>query len=122
MYKRYALVAVLFSLAPNPPLYGIDFWWSKPKELPQEPTHLIIEPIEIVPSVTVEAPLVAQSPPYQLLCQDLKEIWKNQGDPLPIADWLNATQIGSFYQTTFPMLLSKEKSQRRRILPHWSFT
>ncbi len=52
------------------------------------------------------------SAPFSLsesLYSDLKTAVQNTGAPLPVANWLNAMQIESFYQTTFHTLLSQEK-------------
>lgn len=42
-------------------------------------------------------------------CQSLKNVIERAGNPFPIADWLNTSQIGDFYQPTFHKLLSKEQ-------------
>ncbi|MBS0615318.1 MAG: autotransporter domain-containing protein [Verrucomicrobia bacterium] len=45
----------------------------------------------------------------KIFCAALQKAFKSAMDPLPLADWINTSQLDSFYQTNFHRILSQEK-------------
>lgn len=89
--SRAALEAALF----DPPPVPVEAPPAPPEPEPLIEIPILVEPLTLTPT--------------EQLTADLQSSIQTQGVPFPLADWLNGTQLPSFYQTTFHTLLSQEQ-------------
>jgi hypothetical protein len=88
--RKQALMGVIFCLLYQQPLCSDERYLPRP---------ILLEELDDPPPIS----------PLQQLCQNIQAAIERAGTPLAIADWLNAMQFPSFYETTFHTLLSQEK-------------
>src|SRR3989338_1403305 len=77
-----------------------------------DPIPIVVPPVVVPPDPIVEIgipSLIKPISPREQFYSQLQTSVQNNGSPFPLANWLSATQLPSFYQTTFRSLLSQEK-------------